>query len=391
MTQKHVLILCNALDDVTRLERAITTDSPAASRKVFMLAQALRGAGVRTTVVSFGRGYRSGGSECFPTVVRRPRRVPTVYVRFVNRPVWSEIVSLVAAAVAVARLHRRRRHEVLIAYNRAPANALGILVAKLLGMRVVLDLEDADAAGRGGMRGPAIRLGNALVDRICDRALLACTALAAATRLRPVLPYYGVVEAVAAPRSWDGPVQAHLGGTLNHDTGAEWLADAIEQLRRDRPAWAAGLVITITGKGPSLTRLAGLAGDGYPGVNVHGRLTDADFAALRAATHVGLSLRPPGGILADTTFPSKTIEIASAGQVVLTTDVSDVRVVLGSDGAVFVGDGSVAALVEALCGIVEDPDKAAAIAARGAAAVRRVGDPHAAAGRVADFLFAGIA
>ena len=50
-----------------------------------------------------------------------------------------------------------------------------------------------------------------------------------------------------------------------------------------------------------------------------------------ASCHIGLSLKPPGGHLDKTTFPSKVVEYCSAGLLVLSTDVSDVRRVIGDD------------------------------------------------------------
>ena len=51
MTRHRVVVICNALDDATRIERGITTDSPAASRKVLQLCAALRQAGLTPVVL----------------------------------------------------------------------------------------------------------------------------------------------------------------------------------------------------------------------------------------------------------------------------------------------------------------------------------------------------
>ena len=72
----RVLIICNALDDGTREQRGITTDSPAASRKIFMLCHALRLAGVRPCIVSLGRGRAGGSKDFFPSVLHRVEGVP---------------------------------------------------------------------------------------------------------------------------------------------------------------------------------------------------------------------------------------------------------------------------------------------------------------------------
>ncbi|UNE78277.1 hypothetical protein IMY97_23195 [Pectobacterium versatile] len=62
---KKIIIICNAIDDVVRSERSITTDSPAASRKVFMLADALADTHVHVDIISMGRGKANGGLKFY--------------------------------------------------------------------------------------------------------------------------------------------------------------------------------------------------------------------------------------------------------------------------------------------------------------------------------------
>ena len=266
-----------------------------------------------------------------------------------------------------------------------------MLAARLCGMPVVLDLEDGSPDAGHGVRSAAKALADRLFDRLCSRALLACSALGAATALRPSLVYYGIASPVAAaPRFGGETVTALLGGTVDRDTGAETFADAVDALRRDAPGWAAALAIEVTGKGASIGRLAALAAERrMPVVTVHGRLDDTDYARVAAKVDVGLALKPNHGPLAHTTFPSKVVEMAAAGQLVLTTDISDVRAVLGDDGALYLTDDTPATIVDRLRWIVANPDAARAIAARGSAAVARACDARTAGVRLAHFLFAG--
>src|SRR5437867_3817517 len=104
----RVLIICNALDDVTRQQRGITTDSPAASRKIFMLCQALRLAGVRPFIVSLGRGRAGGSMELFPRALRRVEGVPVFYAPFSRIPFLSELISLLAPLGTIFRLRRQK-------------------------------------------------------------------------------------------------------------------------------------------------------------------------------------------------------------------------------------------------------------------------------------------
>ena len=60
-----ILILCNAFEDSVRQDRCITTDSPAASKKLFMLSKALLQVKVTPFILSLGRGQCRGKFNFF--------------------------------------------------------------------------------------------------------------------------------------------------------------------------------------------------------------------------------------------------------------------------------------------------------------------------------------
>lgn len=387
-SKQRLIILCNALDDRTRVERSITTDSPAASRKVFLAARAIAAVGVKPVIVSLGRGRANGSNSRFATTVRRHQGVPVVYLCFSHRRMLSEILSLFAPVGMLWKLRRTRARKTIVFYNQLLAYLPALIVARLTGYFTVLDLEDS-ATGQGG----ALVRFTDLVRRVpfewlCRRAMLACSMIARETRLRPTLCYYGTIEETEASRNWTAS-QLHvlLGGTIAPETGAPLLAEAISRLRREQPDWVRSVVFEVTGKGPSLPALTELAADKRaPKLLVHGRTTDAEYRAIITRAHVGLALKPNKGALADTTFPSKVTEMAAAGMLVLTTDISDVRAVLG-EGARYLERDDAELLVERLRDIVTMRKAASESAALGAREVARVCAPQRAGKQLADFLF----
>ena len=382
---RRLLFLCNALDDDTRIERRITSDSPAASRKIFMMLQALRRPGINPHALSLGRGRRDGSARHHPSTLRRSNGVGIIYLPFANRRFVSELVSLLAPVGVLWRLRRAAKRTTLLFYNRERFYLPALLTARLLGYRTVLDLED----GEVGMTGLPARARRWLFDQLCTGgALLACSALTAWTTLRPALCYYGIVETSDVARDWHASALGVLmGGTLIADTGVDLLAEAIAQLRAARPAWADALEIHVTGKGDGLATLEQLSACSVaPRVIVHGRTTDAEYTAILDRIHIGLALKLNNGPLAQTTFPSKVTEMAGAGVLVLTTDISDVRTVLG-DGARYLERDDAALLVAELHAIVADRDAAAAAAARGLANVRKICAADRAGERLATHLF----
>ncbi|MBE8590166.1 glycosyltransferase family 4 protein [Pseudomonas sp. MAFF 301449] len=390
MKRPLVLVVCNALDDKTRLERGIVSDSPAASRKVLMLCQALREAGARPCILSLGRGRANGSFNYFPRTVRRVAGVPVVYAPFSHIRFFSQFLSLFFLIGALLRLSSNPKKAVIF-YNRMSAYLPLLMAASVSGYKRFLDLEDGEVAGQnsGAMKALLGRSITWLYDRLCpDGALLACSALAGMTGIRPVHCYYGATSTKTfGVKSSANPQSVLMAGTLNADTGADLLIDTIRLLRQDSDAWVHSLQFEVTGKGESLEALRELANEGgTPRVTVHGRTTDIEYAEILHRCTVGLALKPVGGPLADTTFPSKVIEFAEAGLLVLSTDISDVRGVLGS-GALYLTRNDPKALADLLRSVVEEPGETLACALRGTQAVVTRCSPQLAGQAVLGFIW----
>jgi len=383
----RLIFVCNAIDDRMRSERGITSDSPAGTRKVFLACQALRKVGIPSLVFSLGRGRSDGSRRRFPAALRRVGGVPVLYMPFTHHRGASELISLITPVFALAQLARRCEPRVVLFYNRLAAYVPALLTARLLGWRAAFDLEDGEfgATGLSALASLAIRR---TYDLLCDRALLACAALANMTQLKRKQTYYGTVDGVAGARDWrSARLRVLLGGSLWEETGATALVAAIVKLRREAADWAAGLAFDITGQGPILARFTELAAEaGWPEVVVWGRASDAQYRAIVDRAHVGLALKPNLGPLAHTTFPSKVVEMAAAGLLVVTTDISDVHAVLG-DGALYLDADGPEPIVDALRSIAEDRQRSSKIAARGTQRVRSDLGPGRAGRLLADFLF----
>lgn len=390
MKSPAVLIVCNALDDSTRIHRGISTDSPAASRKVFMLCQALRLAGVRPYVLSLGRGRANGSLEFHSRAVRRVDGVPVVYAPFSHIPIVSELISLLALLGTVLRVARHQKKAVVF-YNRLTLYVPTLIVAASAGYQNILDLEDGETMPTGHhVLGKLIhRCVPWLFDKLCGGGgLLSCSALERVTKVRPVQCYYGTAIGNESTARWSTRhVTFLMAGTLIPETGASTLIEAIQLLRREAPVWSQQVRFVVTGKGSSLDAFKELARvPAVPEVLVHGRTADAQYREILSQCEVGLALKPIGGPLADSTFPSKVIEFAAAGALVLSTDISDVRRVLGA-GAVYLTSNDPRDLLLLFKRVVEDPDTAMACAETGRHTVLARCSPQLAGSAVAHFIF----
>ena len=388
MRHKRIIIVGNFLDDETRAGRGITGDSPAASRKIVRMAEALRSAGTATYVLSMGRGAPKRLLDWHSARVVRINKVPIAYAPFSNLPIVSEITTLVGLAVLAIRL-RRDSNCTIVFYNRFHAYLPVLVIGTLFGNRMILDLEDGQIAiNRSKIGAISQRLIRWVFDRCCKHgALLACSKLRNDTAIRPVFCYYGTsaVNAVANPMQ-SIVVTCLMAGTLDFETGATTLIDAIEKLRAHRPALAKQLRFIVTGKGTcahEFERLA--AADGQPEVVFYGRIPDEDYSKVLSLVDVGLALKRVDGTLSNTTFPSKVIEFGAAGLLVLTTDISDVRQMLGK-GALYLRSNDPELLVELLSTVVMDRSAAVNRARLGSENIRARCAPELAGPALAKFI-----
>lgn len=385
----RVVVVCNALEDATRSEREIVTDSPAASRKVLQLGQALRLAAVDAWVLSLGRGASGGRWRFYGWKLTRVGRVGVLYAPYCSVPGLSELLSLLCLPWGLWRL-RRRSPRAAVFYNRVTAYFLALLAATALGFRAVLDLEDGEVEVRADRwRHWPRRLVINAYDRLCTGgALLASSALGPWTRATPQLCYYGIACGEPRATNWrNQTVQVLMSGSLASATGGQLLIECIETMRRSDEPWLRQLRFEVTGKGECLADFERLSAEhGFPAVRVHGRLDDLAYRAILATSHVGLALKPNQGQLASTTFPSKVIEFAASGLLVLTTDISDVRALLG-ESALYLEDDQLPTLLGLFRRLPAERDRFAAMSEEARGRVERLCAPHDAGLRVRRLIF----
>lgn len=376
MRRPRFIYLCNALDEQVCVERGITSDSPAATRKVFQVALALRQQTVRAVVLSLGRGRQLGTGKWFSARATRVSGVPIVYAPFFDFPILTHFVTLLGLLPLVFRLRKRSLSPVILAYNRLPHYWLAMEFARLWGFRRFLDLEDGDTLTEGnGLRGCITRTMSARFNKLCDAgAMLASSALARQYPRRNTICCYGVAEPSGDNRNWrSDKIVVLLGGTLQRDTGASLFIDAIELLRNAPSERMQEIEFVVTGKGDMAPAIKALADrPGFPKVTFLGSVSREQYRSVVTASHVGLCLKLPSSDLGDTTFPSKVVEIASSGMLLLTTRVSDVPGLFMEDGALYLDDESPERLASSLWWLVDNRDIAESMALSGQARISEV-------------------
>lgn len=389
----RLIFLCNAIDEKTCAERGISSDSPAATQKVLQVTTALRNSGVGAVVLSLGRGRQQGSCKWYRAKVVRKGGGAIIYAAFFDFPVLTHLVSLLGLLPLIWRLRSGSGSPVLLSYNRLLHYLGGVEMARLLRFRCFLDLEDGDVQeGGSAFRRWVARVLSARFDRLCDAGgMLAASALGRQYVGQRTVCCYGVATSATDARNWVAkPLVVLLGGTLQRTTGAQLFVDAIRHLRASNRPELEDIEFVVTGKGDMAAKLQALAAhEGFPKVGFLGSVSRGDYVQVIRRAHVGMALKLPSSDLADTTFPSKVIELASAGMIVLSTRVSDVPVLFREDGAIYLNSEDPKELAERLLWLVCNRDALAQTAMRGQSYIGEVCSPQKVGQCLKDFFFPG--
>lgn len=375
MRQSQVVVyLSNAVDESIKAERAITTDSPAATNKVLALAGAMRGVGMRCTVLSLGRGRQNGTGIQHAATARRLEHCTVLYAAFWQSPWLTHLVSFVSLAWLLAKLIRRHPGLCVLVYNRAYHYLPALLLARLLGVRVYLDLEDGYIVeGRGGIRHLKNTVTRRLFRWFCPHgSMVANIGLAGQLDQPPAMVCHGIASATLAPcQDWNsGRLQVLFSGTLLEEVGCNLLLAAVDILRRQNPDLVQKMHVVVTGKGPFAEAFRSLAKQAPEWLSFGESVRRTDYLNVLNSSHVGLSLRMSAYEMGATTFPSKVVEYAEHGLLVLTTRASDVPMLFGED-ALYLEEESAQALAALLASLPELRENLRTTAIRGRERVMR--------------------
>ena len=357
----RMVYFANIVDDATRERRHITSDSPAAFRKVQGIALAWATTGNEFRVVSDGRGRISGrGSlEIFGSSEQRVDSNLTIWYGWL---IHVRAIAHVVSAASLCMLALRQCNPtdtVAVFYNAEPHCVPTLIALRLRGVACMIDVEDGLDLEWNTLRGVLYGLSQKLFHFACIGGFAASNRLSQQLAGRPCLAVQGVASepATAASRRWDTP-QLHvvLSGTLSKDTGAELFAATVRELIRD-PAFVTAHPIrfTVCGQGSHLEELEELASNcGSDILRVLGRLSFDDYRALLDEAHVGLSLKLPDTHYGNSTFPSKTFELVSSGLFLVSTTVSDVPRLFSREDCEFIDEPSPSSLAKALLALERD-------------------------------------
>jgi glycosyltransferase involved in cell wall biosynthesis len=331
------------------------------------------GAAARNKLIAMAGAIRAaGGTPLIVTTEPSPRAVAhRAGVGFVAVPTRGRrALRRLSGGVALAAFGLRRIHadDRVILYNAFPEYLPLALLLRLRGTPATLDVEDAPTAARSLREAVARWTYRALAALTRPDKIVASRMLADRLGLARAVPVYGVAEpALPTQRFAKAELLVQFGGSLLAETGLDLFRATVGLIPPGAP-----IRFVVTGTAP-----AGALDALPPSVTVAAGLDHAAYRALLDRVDVALSLKLAASEMGQTTFPSKTIEIAAAGILLVTTAVSDVPRLFDDTCAVILREETPRALAAALLAVANDRAAAADRAAAGRARVAERLSPQA--------------
>lgn len=352
----HVIYLCHAVDELLKNERAITTDSAAAANKVFGVCLAMRKANLSCTMLSCGRGRQNGSGSWHSQQLKRYKGVASMYASFYQFPLLTHLVTMLSLVLLLFTLLKKHPGANVLVYNRSYHYLPAILLARLMNSSLFLDLEDGYINdSNGGLKSIKNSITRKLFDFLCPSgALLAASSLQIQVKSAHILVCYGVASTLHDPnQDWASPkLRILFGGTLLEEVGSQLFLDALVIASAKHLDLSQYLEVIVTGKGPWEDAFTEFTRKNPSLMTFAKDLSAIKYTEVLRSCHVGLSLRLSKFEMGATTFPSKVIEYASNGLLLLSTRVGDVPRLLG-DEAVFLEHETSEALAEQLLRMID--------------------------------------
>lgn len=360
----------------------------AASRKVLNLGAALRGCGCAAFAVVMPVVAKGGDSFFKKSRIFRDE-IPVLQLPVSSVPAINRLLAAIGYLWVAVRWVRRS--DAVVIYNFFPEYIPACIYLRLFKKPAVLDIEDFPVAVLD-LREIIGLISYPVVRGVCRKDVVAVSQqVANLSGSKKACVVHGIVaksDKAVAIRPWleDEVLRVHFGGTVVKDTGSEVFADAVRWLREQHGDVRIEFVVTGFGDMAPILELESSRGQSAVDLKVYSDLGPPAYRSLLKTCHVSLCLKAPGSDVGLTTFPSKVIEIAGNGLLLVSTRVSDVPEIF-EGAAVFLDDFSGISLGRALLWVSAHRTESSALAEGGARKVRERFSYDAVGKRLSQFVF----
>lgn len=340
----------------------------AAANKMISVVRAIRDMGERAYLVSLPFLGQKCTKSLTKTMVLHEKGCPQIFLSTPSNKYARKFYSFISFAWFC--FHEIDRNDKIIIYNHAIEYLLGVVILRLKRARIFMDIEDGPRSDELGFKA-FLHNGLFFIFRTItsSKALVVSSALAKKLEIREYCVVHG---AIARSRIQESKIKSsyeinypkdaidiHYGGSLSVETGIELFCEAVDilLLLQDQFLRKIRFVITGFGSGQMIKDLESRTLGSMVEISYSSDCTYAQYLELFSSCQIGLCLKLPESEVGMTTFPSKVVEITSAGLLLISTRVSDVPYLFNENTAVLLSRAAPQELAETILSLVNDPEK----------------------------------
>jgi len=277
--------------------------------------------------------------------------LPTISIKFINRLYASYRYTIFS-------LYNIKRTDRVIFYNFFIEYIFAIIILRIKRVEIIIDIEDAPIFKDFSLRGLTNIASYFLIRLLTKKKyLVASNFIAVLLNLKSYICVYGVAQIYGGyEKNNKSRLRISYGGALIQETGVDIFCETIKDIYfsefRDRYCF----VVSGFGEIYKIIKIAQEIND-LNFIELHFNETFTSYKKTLNTCEVGLCLKLPNTQIGKTTFPSKVIEIAANGLLLVTTNVSDVPLIFNNTNAVIIEKLNKIELVNALNKITSNRDE----------------------------------
>lgn len=364
----------------------------AATNKVLSVISALRSNRCQAYAVSLPVLGLTSNIKSVKGVLLRENKNPVIFLPVVSKPILRRLLgSLYFAGFCWFTV---KTHDRVLLYNYSPEYLPALLILKLKGNPAILDIEDAPHHKAIGLREIINKLTYKLSLTLCRNFYITVsTQVANNFNLKRYCVVYGAVGNIA-PKTIHDTSEANLlrilyGGTLCNDTGLQLFCDTIELLSNTTNLDNKKIVFVVTGFGgeDKLNQLHSIITNKNIEIELKSNLSFDVYQSVFKTCQAALCLKIPNSEMGATTFPSKVVDITSAGLLLISTKVSDIPVLFNNDNALLLDEATPDKLCKALVWAIHNLEECKARSIRGQERAMELFSEYNVGKKIKEFIF----
>ncbi len=364
----------------------------AATNKVLSVVAALRSIDCPAYAISLPVLRRSPKIRFVRAKLLRESKRPIIFLPVVSNPILRRLLGTVCFA-GFCCFHLKPHDKVLL-YNYSPEYLLAVLILKLRGNPAIIDIEDAPHNKTTNLREKINQYIYRVSLALCqNRYITVSIQVAKDFKLNPFCVIYGAVNELYSQNinlsNEENTFRVLYGGTICDDTGLQLFCDTVDFLSKSTIQSNLDLVFVVTGFGgeEQIKKLQSHIGTSQIRIEQKSNLTFNEYQVVFRSCRAALCLKIPDSEIGVTTFPSKVVEITSAGLLLISTKVSDIPILFDDENAILLDKATPKKLCEAILWALENQEECKNRSIRGQSrAIELFAENHV-GNKIWDFIF----